>query len=69
MVAVRQNDYTDINITLTSQSSCEAICKKIENLIQLYTKDQNPKDLILNISIKRVTNTVDQNIQKIDISR
>lgn len=69
MVTVSENTYYDVNIKLTNQTNCDQLCDKIKKIIQRYVKDQNPEDLILNISIKRVAHTVDQNIQKIDISR
>lgn len=69
MVTVSENTYYDVNIKLTNQTNCDKLCEKIKNIIQQYVKDQNPEDLILNISIKRVAYTVDQNVQKIDISR
>lgn len=69
MVTVSENTYYDVNIKLTNQANCDQLCDKIKKIIQQYIKGQNPEDLILNISIKRVSHTIDQNIQKIDNSR
>lgn len=69
MVAVSEYSYNDINLKLNGNNNCEQICNKIKSLLSTIPQDQNPDDLILNISIQKVVHTVDNNIKKIDISR
>lgn len=69
MVAVSEYSYNEINIKLNGGNSCDKVCNQIKSLLKTIPPNQNPDDLILNISIQKVVHTVDNNIQKIDISR
>jgi len=69
MVAVSEYSYNEINIKLSGDNSCEKICKHINSLLNTIPKDKNLDHLFLNIGIRKIAHTVDDNIKKIDNSR